>query len=72
MKNKLIFIILFFFIVSTISLGQNDDSWKVYDDSNIAVIKISVNPSDLQYMYDNPQSDSLHLAQVHFKNAQID
>lgn len=71
MKKKSIFISLFFLFISTISFAQNDDSWKVYEDSEIAVIKISVDPSDLQYMYDNPHSDSLHLAQIHFKNSQI-
>ena len=49
-----------------------DDSWKVYDDSEIAVIHITLDPEDFQWIYENVQSDSLHPATVHFQNAHID
>jgi hypothetical protein len=51
--------------------SQNDESWKVFDDSEVAIVKINMEENDLQYMYDNPQSDSMHLVQVSFKNAYI-
>ena len=51
---------------------HGDDSWKVYDDSEIAVIQITLDPEDLQWMYENVQSDSLHPAAIHFQNTQID
>ncbi len=51
-----------------------DGSWKIYDDSQVALIQISVDPDDLQWMYeeDNWKSDSLHVATIHFRNALID
>ena len=72
MKNlfSIFSICLFFF--SNIFYSQKDDSWKVYDDTEVAVIKITMNENDLTFMYDNPDSDSMHLASVHFKNSQID
>ena len=48
------------------------ESYKLYDDSEVAVIKIEVASEDLEWIYDNVQSDSLHPATVHFKNALID
>ncbi|MCB9258790.1 MAG: CotH kinase family protein [Ignavibacteriales bacterium] len=54
------------------SFGQNDESWKVYNDTEVAIIKITTSPESIQFMYENPQSDSMHLAQVHFKNSLID
>ncbi|MCF7823344.1 MAG: CotH kinase family protein [Candidatus Marinimicrobia bacterium] len=48
------------------------ESYKLYDDSEVATIMIEVAPEDLQWMYENVQSDSLHEATVHFKNAYID
>ncbi len=37
----------------------------------LQLLKLLLIESDLQYMYDNPQSDSMHLVQVSFKNAYI-
>lgn len=52
--------------------SQDNKSQSVYNDSQVAEIRITMNQADLDWMYENPQSDSMHLAQVHFKNAQID
>lgn len=49
-----------------------NDSFMLYDDSEVALIEISVAPEDLEWMYANVQSDSLHDATVHFRNALID
>ena len=49
-----------------------DESWKVYDDSEIAIIHITLNPDDLEWMYENVHSDSLHTAEIHFQNSYID
>ena len=49
-----------------------DRSWKLFDDSETAVIEITVNQAALDFMYANPHSDSMHVATVHFKNAFID
>ncbi|MEC9307232.1 MAG: hypothetical protein VX957_02520, partial [Candidatus Neomarinimicrobiota bacterium] len=49
-KIRLYWILLF---IGTVLHG--DDSWKVYDDSEIAVIQITLDPEDLQWMYENVQ-----------------
>ena len=51
-----------------------DDSWKVYDDTEIATINITIDADDLEWMYNwqNVESDSLHPASIHFQNAHID
>ena len=65
-KIKLKFYLFF------VSVLFGDDSWKVYDDSEIAVVEITVAPEDLIWIYENVESDSLHLATVHYQNAFID
>ena len=51
-----------------------DNSWMIYDDSEVAEIHINVDPDILEWIYDgaNLNSDSLHVAQFHFKNRYID
>ena len=65
-KIKLKFYLFF------VSVLFGDDSWKVYDDSEIAVVEITVAPEDLIWIYENVESDSLHLATIHYQNAFID
>ena len=50
----------------------SDDSWKVYDDSDLAYIHITIDPEDLEWMYDNVESDSMHVATFQFQNSFID
>jgi spore coat protein CotH len=45
---------------------------KLYDDSEIAVIKIEMDPSDYSYMISHPREDALSKCTVYFKNAFID
>lgn len=49
-----------------------DESWKIYDDSEVARIEITINPSALSWMYSNVQSDSVHPITIRFKNKWID
>jgi len=51
-----------------------DESWRIYDDRQVTVIQITVDPEDLTWMYrsENLDSDSQHVAQVHFRNGWID
>lgn len=44
---------------------------KLYDDTHVARIDITINPAFLEYMYANPLSDSLHLATFRFQNNHI-
>ena len=62
------------FIFSLIFLGFlfGDESWKVYDDSQMAIIEITVDPENLIWIYENVDSDSFHLATIHFQNGYID
>lgn len=69
MKSIIVFFLLTFQLVS----AQNtDDSWKLYDDSQVDKIEITVDTAALRYMYENVQSDSMHYAQVHFVNKWFD
>lgn len=52
--------------------GQSSDSWKVYNDSTLARIDITIDSTKLQWMYANTHSDSEHIASIHFKNLYID
>ena len=58
-------------IIALLSFVFSDDSWKVYDESDLAYIHITVDPEDLEWMYDNVESDSMHLATLQFQNAFI-
>ncbi|MFL2997991.1 MAG: CotH kinase family protein [Candidatus Neomarinimicrobiota bacterium] len=49
-----------------------DESWKIYDDSELAVIHITINPESLDWMYENVESDSIHSATFQFQNAYVD
>jgi hypothetical protein len=48
------------------------DSWQLFDDSQVARFYVTVDPAALQWMYENPASDSMHLAQLHAANAWFD
>ena len=64
-KKIFIFIVLANFIFP-------DESWKVYDESELAIIYITVDSEDLEWMYDNVESDSIHSATMQFQNAYLD
>ena len=61
-----------FLTMTIVSYLGADESWKLYDDTQVAIINITVDPYALDWMYNNVESDSMHLATVHFKNAWID
>jgi len=65
-KNRFIFSLIF------LSFLFGDESWKVYDDSEMAIIEITVDPEDLIWIYENINSDSFHPATIHFQNGFID
>ena len=47
-----------------------DDSWKIYDDTQVGRVDITINPAYLQWLYQNVNSDSEFVAKIHFKNVQ--
>lgn len=61
-------------LIGSISFAQSkaDESWKVFDDSLVARIDITVSEAAIAYMYKNVQSDSLHYCTVRFRNRWID
>jgi spore coat protein CotH len=70
MKLRILF---FLFTLATYSSAQsNDESWQLYDDSEVGIVEISVDPAKLEWIYNNVQSDSLHFASIHFRNKWID
>ncbi len=71
---KMIRLAIFLSIISCSSLlvAQIDDSWKLFDDSHMARVDITINPAALIWIYNNVQSDSEHVATIRFKNNWID
>ncbi|MBI2418673.1 MAG: CotH kinase family protein [Ignavibacteriales bacterium] len=66
-------ILLFTFFVTTCQITfSQDDSWKVFDDSQVARVDITIAPAALAFIYQYPQSDSEHVTKVRFKNKYID
>ena len=61
-----------FIIIAFTGFILSDESWKVYDESELAVIHVTVDPEDLEWMYDNVESDSIHPATIQFQNAYLD
>jgi len=64
--------LLSFILHHSIFFAQSDESWKVYDDSEIAEIRISMDANYFQFMQTNTDIDSLHQCTIYFKNAFID
>ena len=60
-------------VISTFAQSK-DESWKLYDDTEVARVDISIDAEALAWLYndDNILSDSLHLASFHFRNKYID
>ena len=65
------YLFMLLFIIFSSKFQAQDESWKVYDDSQVAVIRIAMDNSDLQFMLNNVDSDSLHPCTIVFKNAEI-
>jgi spore coat protein H len=65
MKQLIIFICCFY----TLNFAQSDETWKVFDDSEVGEIRITVDPQILEQMYVDVYSDSLHPASFYLKNS---
>ena len=70
MTNQSKFIIYIILLIPVILIS--DESWKIYDDSQIAVVRITVDSADLDYLYQYVDNYDHFPATVHFKNAYID
>ncbi|NOX17756.1 MAG: T9SS type A sorting domain-containing protein [Chlorobi bacterium] len=70
MKNLITVLLLFSAALSL--FAQTDESYKLYDDSEVGSIEITIDTVALAWIYEHPQSDSMRVANVHFKNKWID
>lgn len=63
----------FFLLVFAVSnlFSQKDESWKVYDNSQIATLNITIASNDLQFLYNNYNIDTAFTAKLQFQNAFI-
>ena len=61
--------IIILLLYSKILIG--DESWKIYNETELSVINVVVDSEDLDWMYENIDSDSIHMASIHFQNAYI-
>lgn len=65
--------LFFLFVCTSLKYAQSySESWKLYDDSKVAEIYIWADPEDVAWMFDNPHSDSMHIASMRFVNEFID
>ncbi len=71
MKNLILLLNLSLLITTIIFAQSNDESWKLYDDNTVGRIDIFVDPSSLEWIYNNVESDSEHFASMHFTNGYI-
>ena len=67
-KNTIYYWVLIF----SYSFLIADDSWTIYDNSSVSRININVDPVSLVWIYNNVESDSMHVADIHFQNSFID
>ncbi|KAF0151554.1 MAG: hypothetical protein FD143_1853 [Ignavibacteria bacterium] len=66
--------VLFIFLLAVLNtLGQTkDNSWKIYDDTEVARAYISMSSEAFDWMMKNYSSDSLHKCTFRYKNKYID
>lgn len=55
------------FLITIVSYAQQDESWKLYDDSQVARVDITIDPAAITWLYQNVQSDSEFVASFQFK-----
>lgn len=68
---KKVFLLTLTLLVTAYS-QQTDDSYKLYDDTQVARVDITINPEKLTWIFQNVSSDSEHVASFSFKNKYID
>lgn len=72
MKNYFIKLYLLFFLSRICIFSQLDESTPLYDDSDVAEIRVYINQEYLDYMETYPLRDSLFTCNISFKNKYID
>ena len=59
-------------LIISCSFLMADDSWMIYDDSSVGRVDIYIDPDALNWIYNNVESDSMHVADIHLQNSFID
>ena len=72
MKYCLSILLLLIILPASRLTAQTDDSWKLYSDTVLARVDITIDTSYLSWIYAHVDSDSEFYAQIHFQNAWID
>ncbi len=67
--KHVVFILLLF---PAFLIPQTDDSRTIYHDSTLVRIDVTIDPLKLQWIYNNVNSDSEHVASFRFRNSTID
>ena len=49
----------------------SDQSWKLYENEDISTIEVIIDWDNIDWMYDNVESDSMFMASIHFSNIYI-
>ncbi len=71
MKHQFGLLVLLLMAATFLSAQPLSPVEKLYDDTHVARVEITINPEFLAYMYANPLSDSMHLATLRFQNNHI-
>ncbi|MFH1525650.1 MAG: CotH kinase family protein, partial [Bacteroidota bacterium] len=69
MKLYILFLLI---TVSAVFSQRDDDSWMLYEDSEVAKIHIQIAQEELDWVYAHESSDIYKICTVHFKNSLID
>ncbi|MFH0735459.1 MAG: CotH kinase family protein [bacterium] len=72
LKKIIVFVLFLFNSFPFIMAQTNDESRKLYDDTKLGRIDVTVSPEALIFMYQNIHSDSEHVATIRFRNKYID
>lgn len=69
MKKTILPIVL---LLTFLLARAQDESWKIYDDSHLSRVDITIHPDTLAWIYANVESDIEHSATFRFRNNHID
>jgi hypothetical protein len=58
-------------LIPIFSFSQQDKSWKLFDDTQVARVDVTIDPAAIIWLYQNSQSDSEFVASFHFQNTYI-
>ena len=68
-RSKCIFVIM---LAVTQVVFSQDESWKLFDDTEVDEVHITIDSLRLEWIYENVYSDSLHPATVHYVSEWFD